>query len=83
MGSLPASRVMGTRAFVNVGVDYAGPFAIRASCVRGVKTTKGYLAVFVCMSTKAVHLEIASDLSTGMFISALKRFIVRLGNMVR
>lgn len=29
------------------------------------------------MSTKAVHLEIASDLSTGMFISTLKRFIAR------
>ncbi|XP_062715058.1 uncharacterized protein LOC134291384 [Aedes albopictus] len=79
MGSLPVPRVMGTRAFVHVGVDYAGPFAIRALCVRGVKTTKGYLAVFVCMSTKAVHLEVASDLSTGMFISALKRFIAKRG----
>ncbi|XP_065075569.1 uncharacterized protein LOC135699280 [Ochlerotatus camptorhynchus] len=77
MGSLPVSRVMGTRAFTHVGVDYAGPLKVHASCVRGVKMTKGYIVVFVCMATKAVHLEVASDLSTNMFICALKRFISR------
>ncbi|XP_055611269.1 uncharacterized protein LOC129757912 [Uranotaenia lowii] len=79
MGSLPLSRVMATRAFSHVGVDFTGPLLLRAACVRGVKTTKGYIAVFVCMSTKAVHLEAASDLSTNTFISALKRFISRRG----
>ncbi|XP_065088590.1 uncharacterized protein LOC135710068 [Ochlerotatus camptorhynchus] len=79
MGSLPVPRVMATRAFTHVGVDYAGPFKIHALCVRGVKVTKGYLAVFVCMSTKAVHLEVASDLSSNVFIAALKRFIARRG----
>ncbi|XP_062537729.1 uncharacterized protein LOC134206065 [Armigeres subalbatus] len=79
MGSLPVPRVMGTRAFTHVGVDYAGPLKVHASCVRGVKTTKGYIVIFVCMATKAVHLEVASDLSTNMFIWALKRFISRRG----
>lgn len=77
MGSLPVTRVMGTRAFAHVGVDYAGPVKVHASCVRGVKTTKGYIVVFVCMATKAVHLELASDLSTNTFIGALKRFVSR------
>nr|XP_029710301.1 uncharacterized protein LOC109422104 [Aedes albopictus] len=76
-GSLPVPRVTGTRAFTHVGVDYAGPLKVHASCVRGVKTTKGYIVVFVCMATKAVHLEVASDLSTNTFICALKRFISR------
>ncbi|XP_058457003.1 uncharacterized protein K02A2.6-like [Malaya genurostris] len=79
MGSLPVPRVIATRAFTHVGVDYAGPLKIHASCVRGVKTTKGYLAVFVCLSTKAIHLEAASDLSTSVFIAALRRFISRRG----
>ncbi|XP_062712285.1 uncharacterized protein LOC115269273 [Aedes albopictus] len=79
MGSLPVSRVMATRAFTHVGVDYAGPFKIHALCVREVKTSKDYLAVFVCMATKAVHLEAASDLSSRTFIAALKRFIGRRG----
>ncbi|XP_062714016.1 uncharacterized protein LOC134290827 [Aedes albopictus] len=77
MGSLPVPRVTSTRAFTHVGVDYAGPLKVHASCVRGVKTTKGYIVVFVCMATKAVHLEVASDLSTNTFICALKRFISR------
>lgn len=79
MGSYPVSRIMGTRAFTHVGVDYAGPLKVHASCVRGVKTMKGYLVVFVCMATKAVHLEVASDMTTNVFIWALKRFIARRG----
>ncbi|XP_038122496.1 uncharacterized protein LOC119771145 [Culex quinquefasciatus] len=79
MGNLPPARVLATRPFSHVGVDYAGPVKLKAACVRGVKVTKGYIAVFVCLSTKAVHLEVASDLSTNTFISVLKRFVSRRG----
>lgn len=37
------------------------------------------MAVFVCFATKAVHLEVVSDLTTEAFIAALKRFIARRG----
>ncbi|XP_062715120.1 uncharacterized protein LOC134291413 [Aedes albopictus] len=70
--SLLAATVNSTRC-----VDYVGSLKVHASCVRGVKTTKGYIVVFVCMATKAVHLEVASDLSTNTFVCALKRFISR------
>lgn len=40
---------------------------------------KAYLCLFVCMSIKAVHLELVSDLSTPAFINAFKRFIARRG----
>ncbi|XP_055590387.1 uncharacterized protein LOC129742510 [Uranotaenia lowii] len=79
MGNLPPSRVLATRPFSHVGVDYAGPIKLKALCVRGVKITKGYIAVFVCLSTRAVHVEGASDLSTNTFLSTLKRFISRRG----
>lgn len=37
---------------------------------------KVYGCLFVCMSTRACHLELVDDLSTDHFIMALKRFIL-------
>ena len=61
MGQLPISRVSPTRAFLNSGVDYAGPVALKSWKGRGHKSYKGWLAVFVCMVTSAMHLEIVSN----------------------
>lgn len=79
MSPLPSTRVMESRAFTHTGVDYAGPFNLRLSTHRGRGTYKGFVAVFVCMATKAVHLEVASDMSTKSFIAAFKRFTSRRG----
>ncbi|XP_046142906.1 uncharacterized protein LOC123988104 [Osmia bicornis bicornis] len=79
MGSLPASRVQPARAFLRSGVDYAGPITLCMSKGRGQKTVKGYIAVFVCLCTKAVHLEPVSDLSASAFIAAFRRFVARRG----
>lgn len=79
MGNLPAERVRPARAFTATGVDYAGPIDVRMSKGRGNKCYKGYIAVFVCLSTKAIHLEIVSDLTSAAFLAALDRFISRRG----
>ncbi|XP_039309090.1 uncharacterized protein LOC105201565 [Solenopsis invicta] len=79
MGNLPADRVTPSRPFYNCGVDFAGPFITLLSKGRGRKTTKSYLALFVCFATKAIHLEAVSDLSTEAFLATLKRFIGRRG----
>ena len=79
MGSLPSSRVNPDRAFRHCGVDYAGPYQISQFKGRSSKKFKCYFAVFVCMCTKAVHLEAVSELSTEAFIAALKRFSARRG----
>lgn len=78
MGDLPAARVQKSRPFCHVGVDFAGPIHIHYKR-RGARPTKSYLCVFVCFSTKAVHLEVCSDLTSAAFIAALKRFIARRG----
>lgn len=79
MGDLPKSRVTPSRPFYHCGVDYAGPFEIKANKGRGIKTCKGYIALFVCMATKAVHLELVSDMSTPTFLNALSRVVSRRG----
>lgn len=80
MGSLPAERVTATsRAFVRVGVDFCGPVNVKLSRVRRSVLGKGYICVFVCLTTKAVHLELASDLTIDTFLACLKRLISRRG----
>ncbi|CAL8069017.1 unnamed protein product [Orchesella dallaii] len=79
MGNLPSPRITITRPFLNVGIDYAGPFMLRNMVGRNSKVYKGYLAIFVCLSTKAVHMEAVSDLSTEAFIASLRRFVARRG----
>lgn len=79
MGNLPAARITPGRPFLRTGVDYAGPLLIRTTKGRGHKAHKGYLAIFVCMTTKAIHIEPVSDLTTEAFIAAYKRFTARRG----
>lgn len=79
MGDLPAARCNPSRPFYNTGVDYTGFVDIKTNKGRGVKTTKGYIAVFVCMVTKAVHLEVVSDLTSSAFLAALRRMSARRG----
>ncbi|XP_063989942.1 uncharacterized protein LOC135169137 [Diachasmimorpha longicaudata] len=63
MGDLPEARVTKARPFLDVGVDYCGPFMVKE---------KKYL-------TKSVHLELVSDMTTAGFMAALRRFIARRG----
>lgn len=79
MADLPQPRVTASRPFTHTGVDFTGHFEIKANKGRGVKTLKGYVAVFVCLATKAVHLELVSDLSTPGFLAAFRRFCARRG----
>lgn len=79
MGNLPTVRTTKARPFSKVGVDFAGPIQIASKRGRGAKITKAYVAVFVCMVVKAVHLELVSDLSTEAFLAAVRRFASRRG----
>ncbi|XP_063979923.1 uncharacterized protein LOC135163947 [Diachasmimorpha longicaudata] len=79
MGNLPEARVTESRPFTNVGIDYCGPFFIKEKKIRNRGRIKVYVAVFVCLAVKAVHLEVVSDLTTEGFLAALRRFIARRG----
>ncbi|CAI6357328.1 unnamed protein product [Macrosiphum euphorbiae] len=79
MGQLPSARVTPSRPFTSTGIDFCGPVYIRQSKNKRACKVKTYIAVFVCMAIKAVHLELVSDLSSNAFTAALKRFISRRG----
>lgn len=80
MGSLPSARVNASRPFLKSGVDYAGPISIRSAKGRGHHATKGYICLFICMATRAIHLEVVSDMTSQAFLAAFKRFTARRGH---
>ncbi|CAG7819560.1 unnamed protein product [Allacma fusca] len=79
MGELPAARVIPGRAFLKTGVDYAGPITLRVIKGKGHRYYKGYVAIFICFVTRAIHIELVTSLSSEAFIAALKRFTGRRG----
>ncbi|XP_063381766.1 uncharacterized protein LOC134668191 [Cydia fagiglandana] len=79
MADLPADRVRCCRVFEGVGTDFAGPILMKSSSLRNARIQKCYLCIFVCLSTKAVHLEIVSQLSVEAFVAAFTRFVSRRG----
>lgn len=80
MADLPDYRTrQAIKAFTHTGCDYAGPIAYTPVRRRGVRSEKAYLCIFTCLTTRAVHIEVATDLSTPSFLAALKRFLSRRG----
>lgn len=79
MGNLPEVRLKPIRPFLNCGTDFAGPFMIKDGTLRSRKSVKVYVCVFICFASKAVHLELAGDLTSETFLNVLKRFIARRG----
>lgn len=79
MGDLPLPRVTPARAFLSTGIDYTGPFSSKILNLKSIRLIKVYLCIFVCMVTKAVHIEVVQDLTTDSFIAALTRFVARRG----
>ena len=75
---LPKTRLQSSlRAFEKVGVDYGGPFLTKQG--RGRTRAKRYPCLFTCLTTRAVHLEMAYSLDTDSFINAFTRMTLRRG----
>lgn len=77
MSELPAERVQLGKAFLHTGIDYAGPFELKM--VGTEKRKKCWIAIFVCLKTRAVHIDIVMDISSASFLACYERFIGKRG----
>ena len=75
--ALPGFRTEGSRAFQTVGVDFARPLEYKVS--KKIKA-KSYVELYTCATTRAVHLDLLTDLTAGEFKRSLTEFIARRGN---
>lgn len=74
---LPVFRVKEDPAFSYTGVDFAGPLTVRVD--KPTNLQKVWICLFTCLVTRAVHLDIVTDMSTHSFLRCLKRFASRRG----
>ena len=78
MADLPKERILPDYPpFTNVGIDYFGPIVVS----KGRGTVKRYGVVFTCLTSRAVHLEVANSLDTDACMNALRHFICRRGQV--
>ena len=81
MADLPSDRLDEIPPFSNVGLDVFGPFYIYE---RSTRSTPGgrkiWAVIFVCLPSRAVHLEPLPSMDTTTFRNALTRFFAIRGH---
>lgn len=69
--------------FSSVGVDMFGPWEVITRRTRvGSANSKRWAAMFTCLVTRAVHIEIVEEMSASSFINALRRFLAIRGSVM-
>lgn len=71
MADLPSVRTEPSTPFTHVGCDCFRPILVKERR----QTLKCYGVLFTCLVSRAVHMELAEDLSSDAFISSLRRLI--------
>lgn len=78
MAPIPSSPVdILKKPFTQTGVDYFGPLLVTI----GRRTEKRWGVLFTCMTTRAIHIEIASSSCSDCFLIYLKNMQHRRGRI--
>ena len=70
---LPTTRLVDSHPFTVTGVDFTGAIYVKTSTGQ----EKVYICLFTCANTRAVHLEVVTDLTVPTFVAAFRRFASR------
>ena len=74
MGQVSNERMKPSPPFFHTATDLFGPLTIKDSVRRRIHG-KCYGVIFVCLSSRAMYLDIVENYSTDAFLGALKRFV--------
>lgn len=72
---LPKERVTQSLPFTYTGVNFFGPVWVKENN----KDIKMWSCIFVCMTVRCIHLEVAESLLIESFLNCFKRFVTRRG----
>ncbi|XP_053691781.1 uncharacterized protein LOC128740267 [Sabethes cyaneus] len=76
MGDLPPARLAAfSRPFTHMGIDYFGPISVSS----GRRIEKRWGVIATCLTTRAIHLQIAYTLTTESCVMAIRNIMVRRG----
>ena len=76
---LPPFRVQEEPPFTYTGIDFNGPLYIKTTTTHPNASNKVWICLYTCCITRAIHLDLVSDLSSQSFLYSFKRFAAWLG----
>jgi hypothetical protein len=76
--ALPEFRTQRQAPFASTGVNFAGPLYVKDS-KKSKTQTKTWIALYTCALTRALHLELVSDMTSESFLLCFRRFCARRG----
>ena len=77
MADLPKDRFQEAAPFTYCAFDMFGPFKIKVKR----SEVKRYVAMFTCLASRAIHIEVSHSMTTDSLIQALRRLIATRGNV--
>ena len=82
MGDLPVEMSRPAAPFQFVSIDLFGPYLVRDDIKRRV-SMKVWGVIFCYMASRALHIDLASSMSTESFLMAYQRFVAIRGHPLK
>ena len=84
MADQPPDRSEVLFPFTNVGIAVFGPWTVQTRrTIGGAANSKGWGLAFLCMASRAIHIELIETMDASSFLCALRRFLAIPGPALR